>query len=120
MTAIQLGKVCLSQILNLRVLNFISCPVAETVVNTEQIFRGNLLKVHPLEAETFEDSVEKLTKDEGKESRTIMVFGLPEDATEKGLYIHFQKKKNGGGDIEESTLLPGGKAMVVFEDPAGL
>ncbi|XP_028398983.1 uncharacterized protein LOC114522489 isoform X2 [Dendronephthya gigantea] len=94
--------------------------VAKMVVEREQIFKGNLLKVNLVEKETFEDNVEKLTTDEssrGKEARTITVFGLPEDATEKGLHIHFQRKKNGGGEIEEVTLLPGGKAMVVFEDP---
>ena len=93
------------------------------VVNTEQIFKGNVLKVKANEKGALDEQPEKLTEDEksgGKESRTIMVFGLPEDATEKGLHIHFQKKKNGGGDIEEITILPGGKATVVFEDPEGL
>ena len=93
------------------------------VVKTEQIFKGNVLIVKAREKRTLDEEPEKLTEDEssgGKEARTIMVFGLPEDATEKGLYIHFQRKKNGGGEIEEITLLPGEKALIVFEDPKGL
>lgn len=39
---------------------------------------------------------------------------------ESAVHIHFQKKKNGGGDIEKITLLAGGKAMVVFENAKGL
>ena len=55
-----------------------------------------------------------------KETRTILVSEIPEEATKSKLHIHFQKKKNGGGDIEEISLLPEGKALVVFEDPEGL
>ena len=39
--------------------------------------------------------------------------------TESNVHIHFQRKKNGGGEIERVTLLKGGKAIVVFEDPKG-
>ena len=52
--------------------------------------------------------------------RTILVSGLPEGVRESTVLIHFQKKRNGGGDIEKITLLAGGKAMVVFENPKGL
>lgn len=56
-----------------------------------------------------------------KESGRILVSGLPEGVTENNIYIHFQKKKNGGGDIDKVELLPGGKqAMVTFEDCQGL
>ena len=53
-------------------------------------------------------------------SRKILVSGLPEETREKEVHIHFQKKKNGGGDIERIILLNGGKALVLFEEPKGL
>ena len=52
--------------------------------------------------------------------RTILVSGLPEGVTENTVHIHFQKKKNGGDNVEKVTLLAGGKATVVFENPKGL
>ena len=58
--------------------------------------------------------------DSGDVVRRILVFGLPVGTTENSVYIHFQKKKNGGGEIERITLLNEGKALVLFEDPKGL
>ena len=56
-----------------------------------------------------------------RKSGRIFVSELPEGITENTIYIHFQKKRNGGGDIEKVELLPGGKnAMVTFEDCQGL
>jgi hypothetical protein len=49
-----------------------------------------------------------------------LVSEIPEGVTESVLWIHFQKKKNGGGDIVNVTLLPAGKALVVFDDAKGL
>ena len=101
--------------------SFDFCLVASAVVERQQTIKGKVVQVKPLEAETkskFKSSQNKASSTE-KEARTISVSGLPEDVTEKGLLIHFQKKKNRGGDIEKTTLLPGGKALVVFEDPEG-
>ena len=53
--------------------------------------------------------------------RKVLVSGLPVGTTENSVHIHFQKKKNGGGEIERITLLNDqGKALVLFEDPKGL
>ena len=50
----------------------------------------------------------------------MLVSDLPEDATENTLHIYFQKRKNGGGEVESVTLLPeAGHALVVFDDPKG-
>ena len=49
-----------------------------------------------------------------------MVSGLPETATESNVFIHFQKKRNGGGEVEKVTLLPGNEALILFQDPEGL
>ena len=74
-------------------LNFVSC----SAVNAKQEFKD----------------VEGL-------QRKVLVTGLPEGVTENSVYIHFQKKKNGGGEIEAVTFVGGGKAMILFEDPEGL
>ena len=52
--------------------------------------------------------------------RKILVSGLPVGTTENSVHIHFQKKKNGGGEVERIILLNEGKALVLFEDPKGL
>ena len=49
----------------------------------------------------------------------VLVSGLPEGATENSIYIHFMKKKHGGGFLERVVMLQGGAALVVFEDPEG-
>ena len=49
-----------------------------------------------------------------------MVSDIPEGITESNLHIHFQRKKNGGGEIQVVKFLPGRReALVVFEDPDG-
>ena len=51
--------------------------------------------------------------------RTILVSGLPDSATSKRVTMHFQKRKNGGGDIKEVKMLGQGNAKVTFEDRTG-
>ena len=86
--------------------------MARRVVGTEVKILGKIVSV-----ELIEEEVEIWNKESGR----IFVSGLPEGVTENNIYIHFQKKKNGGGDIEKVELLPGGKhAMVMFEDCQGL
>ena len=86
------------------------------MVNTEQIFKGNVLEVKYLGTE----KMEKLSKkSSGEKKSTVTVSGLPEGSTENSVHIHFQKKKNGGGDIQKLEMLGEGKARVTFEDPQG-
>lgn len=54
-----------------------------------------------------------------KRSATIFVSGLPEGLTKNSVHIHFQKRKNGGGEVKKVEMLGEGKAMVTFEDPPG-
>ena len=92
------------------------------MVNTQQILNGKVLEVKRLATETEKEDVEKLRNKESsgeKESRTVTVSGLPEGSTENSVHIHFQKRKNGGGEVEEVEMLGEGKAMVTFEDPRG-
>ena len=99
---------------------FFSRSVAKTVANTEQKFKGKKLEVK-LVTDTLKNMEELSNEkhDERNEPKTISVSGLPEGSTENSVYIHFQKKKNGGGEIEKVELLGQGKAIVVFEDPQG-
>ena len=91
------------------------------VVNTQQIFKGKVLEVKHLSTEMAKENVEKSENNEssGKKESTVMISGLPEGSTEKSVHIHFQKKKNGGGDIQKVAMLGEGKARVTFEDPEG-
>ena len=94
--------------------------MAKTVANTEQKFKGKKLEVK-LVTDTLKNMKELRNekRDERNEPKTISVSGLPEGSTENSVYIHFQKKKNGGGEIEKVEMLGQGKAIVVFEEPRG-
>ena len=73
-----------------------------------------------LETEIMKENVENLRNEKGeKETRRVLVSGLPEGTIENNVHIHFQKKKNGGGEIEKVELLGEGKAIVVFEESRG-
>ena len=98
----------------LHALKFV-CVVAKRVVNTEQVFKGKVVDLK-LQGSNNEES----EKENVEKSRTILVSNLPDGVTEGDVHIHFQKKKNGGGEVEKVTVLPeGNTALVVFEDPEG-
>ena len=88
------------------------------VVNTEQIFKGNILEMKRLSTEKVEKLRNKESSEETK-STTVEVYGLPTGAIENSVTIHFQKKKNGGGEVTKVEMLEDGKARVIFEDPQG-
>ena len=89
------------------------------MASTKQIFKGKELEAKRLGTETEKAESRNDKRDERNEQKTILVSGLPEESTVSSVQIHFQKKKNGGGDIEEVELLGQGKAIVVFEDCRG-
>ena len=51
--------------------------------------------------------------------KTVVVLNFPADIGEEELTIHFQKEKNGGGDVDE-VVVDGSVAFVVFDSPEGL
>ena len=51
--------------------------------------------------------------------RTIVVTNFPADVGEDELTIHFQKEKNGGGDVDD-VMVDGNIAFVTFDLPEGL
>ena len=92
------------------------------MVNTKQIFKQSILEVKRLGTENMKESVEELENKESSgenESTTVMVSGLPEGSTKNSVHIHFQKKKNGGGEVNKVEMLGEGKAMITFQDPQG-
>ena len=95
--------------------------MAEAVVNTEQLFKGKILGMKLLGRE-MKENVETLGNKENsgeKESTTVEVSGLPVGCTKSSVLIHFQKRKNGGGEVEKAEMLRQGKARVIFQDPRG-
>ena len=51
--------------------------------------------------------------------RTVVVSNFPVDVGEDELTIHFQKEKNGGGDVDK-VVMDGSVAFVIFDFPEGL
>jgi hypothetical protein len=51
--------------------------------------------------------------------RTVVVLNFPSNVGEDELTIHFQKEKNGGGDVDD-VLLDGSVAFVTFDMHEGL
>lgn len=92
--------------------------MAKVVINAKQIYgEGHVLEV--MLVETYKEMEKIKEKSMRKETRTIFVSGFHKEATENTIYIHFQKKKNGGGEVEKVELKGEGKALVTFQDPEG-
>ena len=51
--------------------------------------------------------------------RTVVVSNFPADVGEEELTVHFQKEKNGGGDVDE-IVVDGNIAFVIVDYPEGL
>ena len=52
-------------------------------------------------------------------SRSIFVTGFQTTTKSEDLIIHFQRKINGGGDIESITVSKQGTAVITFDNPEG-
>ena len=55
----------------------------------------------------------------GSTSSSVIVRNLSPATTEETIIIHFQKRKNGGGEVEGVRLLSEGVAVVTFETSQG-
>ena len=100
-------------------VNFLGVLVAKSVIGTKQIFKENILAVALQEPESKRNN-EPLERESIDKSRTVLVSDLPEGTSESDVHIHFQKNRNGGGEVEKVVLLQEkNKALVVFEDPEG-
>ena len=91
--------------------------VAKRIVATEQNMRGKVVGVKLVDTEMHNSETLEVSRDE---FRKVLVSGLPEGTTQNSVHIHFQKKKNGGGEIKEVKLRPEkNEATVVFKDIEG-
>lgn len=52
-------------------------------------------------------------------SSSVIVKNLSSATREETIIIHFQKKRNGGGEVERVRLLSEGVAVVTFEKSEG-
>lgn len=61
---------------------------------------------------------EALALDEERAARSVVAKEIPPGVTKNDLMIHFQRQRNGGGEVESVTM---GKqpALITFEDPEG-
>ena len=56
--------------------------------------------------------------DEEQATRSVVAKGIPVGVTERDLTIHFQRRRNGGGEVESVTMEQ--SAVITFEDPEGI
>jgi hypothetical protein len=52
--------------------------------------------------------------------RTVVVLNVPSNVGEDELTTHFQKERNGGGDVDDVVLHISSVAFVTFDIHAGL
>lgn len=52
-------------------------------------------------------------------SSSVIVKNLSPATKEETIFIHFQKRRNGGGEVESVRLLREGVAVVTFETSQG-
>lgn len=53
-------------------------------------------------------------------ARSVLISNIPAKLRRDDIMIYFQKKKIGGGEIDDVFVLKDGKAVIVFEKPEGL
>lgn len=57
--------------------------------------------------------------DPTKANRSISVRGIPVGTKAEDLVIHFQRKRNGGGDVDDIVMNKRGSAVVTFDKAEG-
>lgn len=59
-----------------------------------------------------------LTKDQA--ARSVVVQNILPDATADDIFIHFQRSRNGGGEIDHVHIPEKGTAVITFQSSEGL
>ena len=67
---------------------------------------------------SFGPKTKVLTKDQAE--RSVVVQNIPPNATADSIVIHFQRQKNGGGEIDHVHIPEKGTAVITFESSEGL
>ena len=57
--------------------------------------------------------------DRSQVSRSVYVTGYKPTTKSEDLIIHFQRTRNGGGDIDSIVISKRGVAVITFDDPEG-
>ena len=87
-----------------------------------------LLLLYFLDFQRIKTKGEKRRLDSAKVSiqqvpacKSILVSGLSENTTYDAIRLHFESRRNNGGPVEKVEFVPNSdRAVVVFQDPAGL
>jgi len=58
--------------------------------------------------------------EEEQAARSIVISNISPQTTTEGVYIHFQRKKNGGGEIDHICIPKKGTVVITFEERGGL
>ena len=58
--------------------------------------------------------------DEETATRSVLIHGIPAQVRDEDIIIHFQKGKNGGGEIDHVRFAVDGKAVITFNSCEGL
>ena len=58
--------------------------------------------------------------DEEKAARSVVISNLAPQTTNESITIHFQRQKNGGGDIDCVYIPKKGTAVITFDSREGL
>lgn len=58
-----------------------------------------------------------LTEDEA--ARSVVVSNIPQQTTAEDIVIYFQKRKNGGGDINHLHITEKGSAVIIYDSIEG-
>ena len=58
--------------------------------------------------------------DDERAARSIVVCNMPEEAQENDIIIHFQRRKHGGGNIDNVRIIENtGNVVVTFDSDEG-
>ena len=58
--------------------------------------------------------------EEEQAARSIVISNISPQTTKECVHIHFQRKKNGGGEIDHIYIPKKGTAVITFEKREGL
>lgn len=58
--------------------------------------------------------------EEEQAARSIVVSNISPQTTKEGVVIHFQRQKNGGGEIDHIHIPKKGTAVITFDRKEGL
>uniref|UniRef100_H3AJI2 Poly(ADP-ribose) polymerase family member 10 n=1 Tax=Latimeria chalumnae TaxID=7897 RepID=H3AJI2_LATCH len=83
--------------------------------------------LRPLSPEEFQRLVAKVARrhldgasvmvQQISQTDTVVVENLSPTCSEDILSLYFENRRSGGGPVKEVTMLPGGRALVSFQDP---